>query len=84
MYSNPLDSKVKSKECVQEHVEVLTPVWMVKDLLNLLDWSVNIMYERFSYTKIYPKILYLDKHRKEKSIKAFNFKEQEMLAIAIN
>ena len=49
------------------------------DLLNLLDWSISIMYERFSSTKIYPKILLLDKHRKERSIKAFDYNEQKML-----
>ena len=50
-----------------------------KDLLNLLEWSTNIMCKRFSSTKIYPRIHLLNKHRKENGIKALNYKEQEIL-----
>ena len=54
-----------------------------KDLLNLLDWSNNIMYERFRSTKIYAKIHFLHKHQKSSNIKALNYKEQEILEVEI-
>ena len=55
-----------------------------KELLSLLEWSVNIMYERFSSTKIYSKILLLEENRKKPDIKTFNYKEQRELEFEIN
>ena len=55
-----------------------------KELLGLLEWSVDIMYKRFSSKKIYAKIMFFEKNRKKPDIKAFNYKEQRELEFEIN
>ena len=71
---------------MEEHESVYSEMidYHQKKLFKLLDCSVSVMYEQFSSTKIFSKILSIDKHRKEKGVKTFNYKDQANLAMEIN
>ncbi|MDR2805411.1 MAG: hypothetical protein LBB85_07195 [Dysgonamonadaceae bacterium] len=55
-----------------------------KELLTLLEWSVDIIFERFQTTPIYHKILHLDKRRQDKDVKSFSYAEQKLLECEIH